>query len=432
MISNNKNFELIRQKYKYWRIRIFSGIYVGYFFYYFTRKSFTFAMPALMAELGFSISDLGFIGSVLSLSYGTSKFISGILSDRSNPRYFMSLGLIATGISNIFFGFSSTVLWFVIFWGINGWFQGWGWPPCARLLSTWYSQSERGRWWGLWNTAQSFGGAVIPFVVSVCVNFGGWRYGLYIPGILCIGAGIFLLSCLRDTPQSLGLPNIEIFRSDNPEKAEKEEEKSLSFQEILFIFVLKNKFIWMLSFAYFLVYIVKQAFNDYIALFFMKDKGYTMVAAYASIFWFEIGGIFGSLASGWISDTLFKGSRTPVNVYFSLLAVLGIVCLYFVPERIFFVDYFLMFAIGFFIFGPQMLIGIMAAEASHKKAAGTATGFTGCWAYLGAAVAGYPIAKIIEFFDWQGFFIILGGCGVLVMLILLPLWKVNKVKVIGV
>src|SRR3954469_11805547 len=93
----------VKGLYKYWRMRIFYGMYIGYAFYYFTRKSFTFAMPALMQDLGFDKSDLGILGSILYITYGFSKFLSGILSDRSNPRYFMAIGLIFTGVLNIFF-----------------------------------------------------------------------------------------------------------------------------------------------------------------------------------------------------------------------------------------------------------------------------------------------------------------------------------------
>ncbi len=148
---------VVKERYKYWRLRIFLGMYVGYVFFYFSRKSFTFAMPALMQDLGFDKTDLGILGSILSITYGMSKFLSGILADKSNPRYFMAIGLILTGILNIFFGLSSSILFFGIFWGLNGWFQGWGSPPCARLLTHWYSQTERGSWWGFWNTSHGVG-----------------------------------------------------------------------------------------------------------------------------------------------------------------------------------------------------------------------------------------------------------------------------------
>ncbi|MBS0636177.1 MAG: hypothetical protein JSS12_01590, partial [Verrucomicrobia bacterium] len=67
-----------------------------------------------------------------------------------------------------------------------------------------------------------------------------------------------------------------------------------------------------------------------------------------------------------------------------------------------------------------------AAELSHKKAAATSSGFTGSWAYLGAACAGYPLGLIIQSYGWDGFFAVLALCGVISSLMLLPLWAVKS------
>lgn len=416
--------EVVKETYKYWRFRIFYGMYVGYIFYYFTRKSFTFAMPVLMQDLGLQISDLGILSSILSITYGLSKFLSGVLADRSNPRFFMAIGLILTGVLNILFGMSSSILFFAIFWGLNGWFQGWGWPPCARLLTHWYSQKERGTWWGFWNTSHSVGGALIPLIAGFFAQYMGWRYAMYVPGVLCIVVGLFLINRLRDTPQSLGLPPIEKYKDDYPSE-KREDEHELSVKEILFKHVLSNKYIWILAISYFFVYIIRQAVNDFGALFLIKTKGYSLIKANASVLWFEAGGICGSLAAGWASDKIFKGRRGPINVLFSAGVIFAVAGLYFVPGGMVLLDYLLMFIIGFLIFGPQMLIGMAAAELSHKKAAGTATGFTGWVAYLGAATAGYPISKVAEVWGWYGFFLTLCVCGVISVFLLLPLWKIK-------
>lgn len=415
----------VKSRYKYWRWRIFYGMYIGYFFYYFTRKSFTFAMPALMQDLGLQISDLGILSSILAITYGASKFLSGVMVDRSNPRYFMSIGLILTGICNILFGMSSSILFFALFWGLNGWFQGWGWPSCARFLTHWYSQKERGTWWGFWNSSHSIGGAIIPLIAAVCAQYWGWRSAMYVPGITCIVVGLFVMNRLRDTPQSLGLPPIEKFKNDYP-AAKKEFERELSVKEILFKYILTNKYLWILAFSYFFVYIIRQAVNDFGALFLMKTKGYSMMVAYGSIFWFEAGGVCGSLTAGWASDRLFRGRRGPINVLFSFFVILALVGLYCIPPGWIYVDYLLMFLVGFFIFGPQMLIGMAAAEMAHKKAAGSASGFTGWVAYLGAAAAGYPISKVIELTGWSGFFVALVFCAVVSVTLLLPLWKIKS------
>ncbi len=84
--------------YKRLSLQVFIGIFVGYAGYYLVRKNFTLAMPYLI-ELGYSKSDLGFALSGVSIAYGLSKFIMGSVSDRSNARVFMALGLSCSAAS---------------------------------------------------------------------------------------------------------------------------------------------------------------------------------------------------------------------------------------------------------------------------------------------------------------------------------------------
>lgn len=415
----------VAKQYKYWRFRIFYSIYIGYIFYYFTRRSFAAAMPFLIEDLGFEKIQLGFLGSIFSISYGLSKFLSGGVADRSNPRYFMAFGLMLTGVLNILFGLSSTLTLFALFWGLNGWFQGWGAPPCARLLTYWYSHKERGSWWGIWNTSHSLGGFLIPFIVIGCALWWGWRWALFMPGILCIFAGLFLVNRLRDTPESLGLPPIEKFKNDFPVSSEKEKE-TLSAKDLFFTYVLSNKLIWILGIAYFFVYVVRMAIGDWGVLFLVETKEYSVLAASTAVACLEAGGVAGSLAAGWLSDKIFSGRRAPVSVLFSLGVATALVALWVIPGGMIVFHSFLFFIAGFFIFGPQMLIGIAAVELSHKKAAGAATGFVGWIAYLGAAVAGYPLGWLTQRFGWEGFVLAIAACGCAAALLLAPLWRTQS------
>lgn len=428
-----KDPKKVNNLYRYWRIRTFYSMYLGYALFYFTRKSFTFAIPALK-EAGFGMGELGFLGTVFSLVYGFSKFGSGILGDRSNPRYFMAIGLMLTGVWNIFFGLSSSFWLFAVFWALNAGFQGWGWPACAKLLTHWYSQSERGRWWSVWNTSHNLGAAIIPIVAAFLINKLGWSYAMYVPGLGAIGYGFVLINRLRDTPQSLGLPSIEKHRKDFPDPKHIEKEKvRLSTKEILFTYVLKNWPIWLLAISYFFVYIIRTAINDWTQLYLVETHAYSLKLAAFCVCTFEIGGFFGSLASGWLSDQIFKGRRNPINILFSLGSVVSLFCLsIFGGHMIEFWGYSLpvfdmsfIFLSGFFIFGPQMLIGVAAAEISHKNAAGTATGFAGCFAYIGAAFAGGPLGLMIQHWGWSVFFT---GCtisGILTAVVLMPIWSMK-------
>ena len=133
--------------YKKLRWQVFIGIFVGYAGYYLVRKNFSMAMPDLI-ERGYSKSDLGIALSGVSIAYGLSKFLMGNVSDRSNARTFLSLGLVLSAISMIAMGVfafatSSIAIMFLLLF-FNGWFQGMGWPPCGRVMVHWFSIKERG------------------------------------------------------------------------------------------------------------------------------------------------------------------------------------------------------------------------------------------------------------------------------------------------
>lgn len=420
-----KDKEIVEKEYHYWRYRIFYSMLIGYALFYFTRRSFTFAMPGLILDLGFDKAQLGILGSVLSISYGMSKFISGILADRSNPRYFMALGLFLTGICNLLFGLSSSLPLFIIFWGANGLFQGFGWPACARSLTYWYSQSERGAWWSSTSVAHNLGAFITPWIVGIALQWYGWRAAMFIPGIVSILGALFLINRMRDTPQSLGFPPIERFRKDDQTKLEKEEEKVLSTKELLKE-VLANKYIWFLAFAYFFVYVLRMGISDWTALFLFEVKGYSALGSSGSSSLFEAGGFFGCLAAGWSSDRLFNAKRGPVCVLFALLIFLSLFLFWIVPAGFVFFDWMTIFFMGFSVFGPQMLIGMCASEICNKRAAATANGFVGWIAYIGAAVSGYPLGLIIDFAGWNGAFVALFVCSFLLLVFLIPLWEVAR------
>lgn len=422
-----KNEQVVDETYRYWRIRILYSMFIGYAFYYFTRKSFSIAMPGLIQELHFDKSQLGLLGSIFSVTYGFSKFASGFLADRTNPRYLMAFGLIATGVVNILFGMSSSIILFAIFWGLNGYFQGFGWPPCARFLTQWYSHSERGSWWSTWNVSHNVGAFLILYIGGFCLQYLGWRYAMFVPGVICIFGGFFLINRLRDTPQSLGLPTVEAWRNDyGSSKAVFEDESRLTTREILMEYVFKNKYMWFLAFAYFFVYGVRTGMNDWMALYLIEAKGYSAAGANVTASFFEVGGFTGSLTAGWASDKLFRARRGPVNVLFACCMCLSILGFWMIPADMHWLNAICIALVGFSIFGPQMLIGVAAAEMSHKKAAATATGFVGLFAYIGAAVAGYPLGKITQVYGWEGFFWSLFICSFIALLFLLPLYGVTE------
>ncbi|WP_108651700.1 MFS transporter [Dongshaea marina] len=422
----NRDPEQIRESYRYWRIHLMLGMYLGYGIFYFSRKSFNYALPAMLTDLNLSTSDAGLIGTLFYICYGLSKFCSGIVSDRANPRYFMGLGLIATGVINILFGLSSSLVAFALLWTANAFFQGWGWPPCSKLLSTWYSRSERGFWWAVWNTAHNTGGALIPLLVGFLVLHYSWRIGMIVPGVIAILVGLFLCWRLRDRPQSMGLPSIGQWRNDPMEQAHEAIGRGLSQRQILKTYVLGNKYIWLLAASYIMVYLVRTAINDWGNLYLTEQKGYNLLQANSALSLFEVGGFVGSLIAGWGSDRFFAGNRSPMNVLFAIGILVAVGALWLMPVAGYLLQACCFFIVGFFVFGPQMLIGMAAAEYSHKDAAGAATGFIGLFGYLGAALSGYPLALVMSSWGWDGYFSVIAIAAGVTGLLLLPFIQSQK------
>ncbi|MDO9729294.1 MFS transporter family glucose-6-phosphate receptor UhpC [Glaesserella parasuis] len=412
--------------YHYWRLHIMIGMYIGYAGFYLTRKSFNYVVPTLITDLGIDKNNIGIISTLFYITYGISKFISGVYLDKENPKHFMAYGLFLTGITNILFGLSSSVLMFTILWVINAWFQGWGWPSCSKLLTTWYSRNERGLWWSIWNTAHNVGGAMIPLIIGYLTLHYSWRYGFIAAGGLAILISIFLFFRLQNTPETMGLPSIGKWRNDNLELAQEKEGKYLTWNKILHQYVFFNKYIWLLALSYALVYVVRTAINDWGNIYLTEKYHYDLVSANSALSLFEVGGFIGSLVAGWGSDKLFASNRGPIALLFAIGIFFSIIAMWLMPKENFILQAGIFFSVGFFVFGPQMLIGMAAAECSHKKTPASATGFVGLFAYLGAAIAGYPLALVMESHHWSGFFVVIACAASGIALLLLPFLKAQN------
>lgn len=418
--------DTIPSSYSRYRMQMLVTTFVGYAGYYLVRTNINVAKPYLIKELGFSTGDVGLLASAMTIAYGISKFLMGNVSDRSNPRYFLATGLIMSGIVNLFFGFLPGLLIMTMFWFVNGWFQGMGWPPCGRTMVHWFSDGERGTKMAVWNLAHNVGGMCSPIIASYAiVMFLSWKSAFYAPAVLSVIAGILVLIFMRDTPQSVGLPPIEEYMDDYPDTPVEDREREMTGSEILFKYVLNNKFLWILAIANVLVYVVRYGVVNWAPTYLTEIKGYTITSSAWQSCLYEFSGIFGMLFSGWASDRLFHGRRAPIMVIFMTL-VMGAVLVYWLnPKGQFWVDSLALVAIGFLIYGPVMLIGIAAVDIVPKKAAGTAAGLTGLFGYIGATIAELGIGRIVQFYGWNmGFTVIIASAG-LSILLLVSIWNLH-------
>jgi OPA family sugar phosphate sensor protein UhpC-like MFS transporter len=258
----------------------------------------------------------------------------------------------------------------------------------------------------------------------------GWRYAMFIPAVLSILMGLILIERLRDVPRTLGLPSVEDYknRSHHDESPDKKVEHAtehpcLKVREMLFQQVLSNKYVWIFSISYFFIYVVRTAINDWTIFYLPEAKHMEYSLAKWGVFWFEAGGFAGMIIAGWGSDYFWKGNRVPVMVICSIGLVLSLLGLKYTALDMPYVDMLCLTMIGAFVFGPQMIVGLAAAEFVDKRAAATSNGFAGTLGYFGAAFAGAPIGIMIDSWGWDGFFAALLVSSAVIIALLLPLWR---------
>lgn len=279
----------VAKKFKYWQTRTIIASMIGYALFYFVRKNLSIAMPAMQEDLGITKGDLGLFLTLHGLLYGVSKFANGFIGDRVNARYFMVTGLVLSAVCNILFGFSSAVLVFGIVWMLNGWFQGMGFPPCARLLTHWIPPTQLATKMSIWNTSHSIGAGLVVIVCGYIVSL-GWRWCFWFPSIIALVGAVGLWFALRDTPRSVGLPEL-----NQKGAGEAKEESSKEFKAFVRKHVFGNPTIWVLAFANFFVYIVRYAVLDWGPTLLGEWKGISIQHAGWMVAAFEISGILGDV-----------------------------------------------------------------------------------------------------------------------------------------
>jgi len=272
--------EDVDSTYRRLRWQIFAGIFIGYAGYYLLRKNFSLAMPYLIEE-GYTRGQLGLAMSAIAISYGLSKFLMGLVSDRSNPRYFLPFGLLVSAGVMFVFGFapwatSSVTMMFILLF-INGWAQGMGWPPSGRTMVHWWSQKERGGVVSVWNVAHNVGGGLIgPLFLIGMGLFNDWHAAFYVPAAVALLVAVFAFIVMRDTPQSVGLPPIEQYKNDYPHGYDASHEEEFSAKEIFVKYVLRNKMLWYIALANVFVYLLRYGVLDWAPTYLKEAKHFTV------------------------------------------------------------------------------------------------------------------------------------------------------------
>lgn len=409
------------------RIRVMLAITLGYGFIYTCRLGLSIVKKPLIDQGIFTVEELGMIGAALFYGYAFGKFFNGFLADHFRPRIFFSAAIFIAAIANLLMGMSTLVWVSIVLWALNGWFQGMAAPSAVISITNWFSISERGRRYGLWNASHSIGEGLTFYVIAAVVSAYGWQYGFILPGIICIAVAAWVYSFLQDAPPSIGLPTIHEWAGDKTEAPK--EKQTWKTQKVVF----GIRAIWVVAISSGLMYVTRYAINSWGVLYLQEVRGYSLVDAGTFLAVNTVAGIFGSIAYGYISDKIFDARRPPANLIFAVIEVLALVAIFFGPANGALLG--LAFALyGFTLSGLMASLGgLFAVDIAPRGATGAAMGFVGVFSYLAAATQetisaaliseGVTIANDIRTYDFDQAILFWIGSSVLSMLLAATLWN---------
>jgi OPA family sugar phosphate sensor protein UhpC-like MFS transporter len=377
------------------RISIMLAITIGYGVAYMCRLGLSVVKKPLIDGGIFTADDLGVIGSAIFYGYAFGKLVNGFLADHANIKKFLAAGILLSALVNVAMGWSALLWVWIILWAFNGWFQGFGAPAGIVSLSQWFSNRERGRYYGIWSTAHSLGEGLTFVGSAALVSYFGWRAGFTGPGILCVVLAFAVYLFMQDRPQTLGLPSVSDWKDDHGVQPEGEKPKTTWEMQLS---ILRLPSIWVLALASATMYMTRYGMNSWGMLYLQEAKGYSDLQAGGLLALNPLAGIAGCAAYGFVSDKLFRARRPPVNLICALLEIAALAIMFFSPP-----GHPYLLSLAFLLYGFSInglvtsLGGLFAVDIAPKKAAGAVMGFIGVFSYVGAAIqeriSGYLIRQ---------------------------------------
>ena len=319
---------------------------------------------------------------------------------------------------------------------LNGFFQGMGWPPCGRSQGHWFGQHERGFTFSIWNTSHNLGGGIAGGLAGWAAStFGGWQYAFYFPGILATIGAVYLFWRLRDTPQSVGLPPVEEYlgRKSTAPPTTEADERELTTRELLFGYVLTNKYVWLLAVVNFFAYIARYSMLDWGPLYLREVKGASLTGGGLAILVLEFGGIPSTIFFGWVSDRL-RGRRGMVATLCFVPIIVSFAVILLTPPDYLWLDMTMLATIGFLIYPVINFIVIMALDLTSKKAIGAAAGFIGLFGYIGRTVQAQGFGWLLDYLQpiygvayaaWEVVLYAVLGCSAIGVVLLAITWNLR-------
>jgi OPA family glycerol-3-phosphate transporter-like MFS transporter len=421
--------------------------------FYLCRYNLSIGNKAISEAYGFSRADMGLIISTALLTYAFGQILNGLLTDKLGGKRAMLIGAAGTVVMNLVFGaisllpieingsgggpgkhalvhfhffhgevFLSLLSFFVVVRGIDGYLQAFGAPGMIKINTAWFAHRERGRFAGIFGFMINLGRFGIfklgPALLAGFVFLGlwripplHWRWLFWAPAFVCGLVAVCMALIVKQTPEEIGFPTV-----GEPENSG----ETVRLRQVL-VAIVSNPVVWITALAYSCTGAVRQSVDQWFPRYMQEVHHLDLESAQFQFLGFMIPFVAsaGSLISGYLSDTVFKGRRAPVaaGIYFAETFVILAAAQFHSANAA--ICFFIL--ISFTANSTHSLLGTASAmDIGGRKMVGFASGIIDSFQYFGGSCAGYFLGRLLDR-SWGYYFYFMAPFGLIGGLLMLSI-----------
>uniref|UniRef100_A0A672ZDI2 Glucose-6-phosphate exchanger SLC37A2 n=1 Tax=Sphaeramia orbicularis TaxID=375764 RepID=A0A672ZDI2_9TELE len=371
----------------------------------------------------------GVLDNCFLVAYAIGMFFSGIFGERLPLRYYLSAGMLLSGLFTALFGLG-------FYWNIhslgyygfiqvmNGLMQTTGWPAVVACVGNWFGKGRRGFIMGVWNSHTSVGNILGSLIAGAFVS-SAWGMSFIVPGLIIASTGILCFFFLIEKPEDVNCCSPQHNVSSNIPFISKNESLNISISfNITISFRIKEGYLGVVEFSLCLLFakLVSYTFLYWLPLYISNVAHFEAKEAGDMSTLFDVGGIVGGIMAGVVSD--YTGGRA-TTCWVMLIAAAPMLFLYnSIGQRSLGTTIGMLLLCGGLVNGPYALIttAVSADLGTHETLRGNSRALSTVAAIIdgtgsiGAAL-GPLLAGLISPTGWNNVFYMLISADMLACLV---------------
>lgn len=379
------------KKMKKWQMNIFILCWGAYTLAYLVRANLSIAMPDIQSTLNFTKTQMGLLGSIFFWAYGIGQLINGYIGDKHSSKRLIFIGLLASSLVNLIFGFTTNYIIMAILWMINGYFLSMLWGPIMRTITYWFPADKRGDVAIGISTSMVLGFLLAWGVIGIILSYTKWNWAFWIPGIILFIFSIIFLIFAKDKPEEANL-TLEF-----KDEVQKQEDSEMSLIKII-----KETKLWLVVIACYAQGIVKDGITLWAPTLIMETHNLNIKSTVQFIIFIPIMNFFGIILAKWLNKKLQNKEKLTTIILFGI-GIIMLVCLIKLGVYSPLIAIIFLGLSSAMMYGANtILLGVIPLNYAKYNRTSAVAGFLDFNSYMAAGVTALITGVIVQSVGWNG------------------------------